>query len=70
MLVSTSVFNGAKECISNYSKELILENFGKNEINRVADTIVHIDLQNYKHHPSKLRFDEELEIKKYLELLT
>ena len=70
MLVSTSIFNGAKECISATSKELTLKNFGENEINRVADEIAHLDLENCKHHLGKQRFDQELEIKKYLELLT
>lgn len=69
MLVSTSIFNGAKECISTTSKELILGNFGKNEINRVADKIAHLDLAICKHHPGNQRFNQEIEIKKYLEFL-
>ena len=70
MPVSTSIFNGAKECISTSSQELILGNFEKNEINRVADKIAHLDLQTCIHNPGKHRFNKELEIKKYLELLT
>lgn len=70
MLVSTSIFNGAKECISTTSKELILGNFEINEINRVADKIAHIDFPTSEHHPGKQRFDQELEIKKYLDLLS
>jgi UDP-glucose:(heptosyl)LPS alpha-1,3-glucosyltransferase len=70
MLVSTSIFNGAKECISASSKELMWENFGKNEIIRVADKIAYLNLQICKHLPAKHRFNKELEVKKYLELLT
>jgi hypothetical protein len=70
MLVSTSIFNGAKECISTTSEELILGNFEINEINRVADKIAQIDFPTSKHNAGKQRFDEELEIKKYLDLLS
>ena len=52
MPVSTSIFNGKRMHFYHF-KRINFGNFEKNEINRVADKIAHLDLQTCIHNPGQ-----------------